>query len=341
MVILRLNHTKNDQEVAESAVSAFRASLLAMAACGQRAIPNAGSELCGKLTGIGNSLQGQPDPQTLNEAARRTEQELVAWADWAVRYRDESEREMREIVAAVAQAADAIGKRDERYSRDISQMTGKLRTIAGMNDPSLIRSSLTEAAAALKVCVEKMAEDSRITLQRLNSEVEQCRTRLEESERVSTLDPLTDLANRRGFERRLECCLRAAEPFCLILIDLNGFKTVNDRYGHLAGDDLLKQFALELRAQCAPSDTVARWGGDEFFIIVTGHLSEAGVRVDRIRRWALGEYNLRRAGASGETVKVALSAAISVVEWDGTERARELIARADKSVYEVKRHQLT
>ncbi len=153
---------------------------------------------------------------------------------------------------------------------------------------------------------------------------------MEASERAAALDPLTHLANRRAFELHLESKIAADIRFCLILIDLNDFKSVNDNYGHLVGDELLLQFAGELRGQFAAADTVARWGGDEFAVIVAGNLADAESRADRIRRWVLGEYKVPH---GAESLKITVQASLGIAEWDGREGIPQLIARADKELY--------
>jgi len=146
-------------------------------------------------------------------------------------------------------------------------------------------------------------------------------------------DPLTGLANRRGFEERLDARMRTSGPFCLILIDLNGFKAVNDRLGHLAGDDVLKNFAASLRAQFPPADLVARWGGDEFAAIVNGGRNDAEALVDRIRRSDIGECKIN---GPKQTINVAVQPSIGLAEWDGSEKGPSLLARADHAMYQGK-----
>jgi diguanylate cyclase (GGDEF)-like protein len=186
-----------------------------------------------------------------------------------------------------------------------------------------------ESTRALKACIEKMAEDSKTALLELTGQVSEYRARLEESERISATDSLTGLANRRGFEKQLEARVAARTSFCLVMLDLNDFKAVNDRFGHLAGDDLLRQFAVELKAQFTPFDTVGRWGGDEFVAITGGTLKEAEEKAECVRKWALGDYKISDA-------KARIGASIGVVEWDGVETALELLARVDRGVYEGK-----
>jgi diguanylate cyclase (GGDEF)-like protein len=314
-------------------MGAFRASLLAMAECGRRALPHLSEDLSRRLTEIENSLARPVEPEKISFAAKEAQSELSNWAGRANEQHSENEREMKEIIAALGRAAESVSARDEKYSLEIGGLSGKLKGIAGLNDLATIRRSIMESASALKTCMERMAEESRQSVKQLSDEVKEYRTRLEASEKLSAIDPLTELSNRRAFENQLQARIEAKKPFGLIMIDLDGFKVINDRHGHLAGDDLLRQFSSELRAHFTVADLVARWGGDEFAVLVAGNLDQAEQRVERIRRWVLGEY---RIGKSEPPIRTKLSASVSAVEWNGSETGLELLARADALVYKTK-----
>ena len=150
-------------------------------------------------------------------------------------------------------------------------------------------------------------------------------------------DALTGLHNRARFEEELEQqlarCRRYGERAVLLLLDLNGFKQLNDEHGHQTGDDALRHVARTLSASVRDSDIVARWGGDEF-VILAAHLggSEAHTFVAHIA--ARLEQSPMSIGA-GST---AVSASIGLVELgDNAATAEAALAAADASMYAAKR----
>lgn len=155
--------------------------------------------------------------------------------------------------------------------------------------------------------------------------------------RHANFDLLTGLANRLRFQDQLEHeLLRAArtqQPMALMYIDLDGFKAVNDRLGHHAGDALLQQVAGRLREGVRETDTVARLGGDEFAIILPD-LKELAI-IDRVGHKLLDQLQ-QAFDLGGRTAHI--SASIGVALWPRDSRAStELIHYADRAMYKAKR----
>jgi two-component system cell cycle response regulator len=115
---------------------------------------------------------------------------------------------------------------------------------------------------------------------------------------------------------------------------LNGFKRVNDQLGHVAGDDLLKQFSAEMRANSRSTDLIGRWGGDEFIVVLDCGRSEAQSHVERIKKWVVGDYTIE---ATNGPQKVQLDAAVGLAQWAPGRSANEVISLADAAMYEQKR----
>jgi diguanylate cyclase (GGDEF)-like protein len=148
------------------------------------------------------------------------------------------------------------------------------------------------------------------------------------------VDALTGLMNRRGIESAMSARREEKIPSCIVLLDLNGFKAVNDTYGHLAGDDLLKAFSAKLQAHFRAGDLIGRWGGDEFIIVTNGDLADAQNCVERVRKWAFGTYKVKNPTG---TYQVRVRASVGIAAWDFQEEIARLICRADEAMYREKR----
>jgi diguanylate cyclase (GGDEF)-like protein len=152
---------------------------------------------------------------------------------------------------------------------------------------------------------------------------------------LSRTDPLTGLWNGRAFRERLtEEVARArryGDPLCLLLIDVDGLKAINDRGGHTAGDAALVRVAEALRRAARRTDLASRWGGDEFALLAPSTAAEAAATLgERVR--ALVRDTSRMAGEE-MTVSVGV-AALAAEDDDAGERLR---ARADAALYAAKR----
>jgi diguanylate cyclase (GGDEF)-like protein len=183
-----------------------------------------------------------------------------------------------------------------------------------------------------------MTEEGKEVLAHLRKQVEEYQTKLEEAEEVASRDALTGVSSRLFVENQIQKVIAVGSPLCVGLIDIDGFKRVNDEHGHLTGDELLKQFAGELRSICRTTDLIGRWGGDEFIFLFKGRLAEAEAQTDRLRKWVCGDYTVKQTSAQGRsgTIKVRVDASIGLTEYVAGEGMKELVARADAAMYERK-----
>ncbi len=153
-----------------------------------------------------------------------------------------------------------------------------------------------------------------------------------ERERQAMTDALTGLANRRAadhaLERELARARRQGTPLSVALLDIDHFKSINDRFGHEAGDVVLERIAGVLAREARITDTVARWGGEEFLAVLPGDAAGATAFCERVRA-ALAS------GPLDEFGRVTLSAGVALVA--GTEGVREALRVADARLYDAKR----
>jgi two-component system, cell cycle response regulator len=168
----------------------------------------------------------------------------------------------------------------------------------------------------------------------LQNELVQAREALREQ---ATLDGLTGLWNRRAIYEILQNELarsgRTSEPLLVLMADLDGFKPVNDRFGHLVGDAVLRQVAARMRASVRRYDAVGRYGGEEFLIVLPGCDLPAGLAyADRIRDAIAAEAFL--AGDTHITLTCSLGAACAFSP--ASQQADDLVREADSALYRAK-----
>jgi diguanylate cyclase len=161
---------------------------------------------------------------------------------------------------------------------------------------------------------------------------------LNDVRRESMLDPLTKISNRKSFDEGLRAGLAQAResdtPLCLILIDIDHFKTFNDRYGHQTGDQVLRLVAMTLKSNIKGRDLAARYGGEEFAAILPAtDLKGALIVAENIRQAIQGKELLKR--STNEKLG-RITASLGIAAFRPTDTAGSLIERADRCLYAAK-----
>jgi diguanylate cyclase (GGDEF)-like protein len=150
---------------------------------------------------------------------------------------------------------------------------------------------------------------------------------------MALTDPLTGLANRRAFMDQLEQsharALRHNSSVCVLFCDVDHFKTINDTYGHAAGDAVLQEVANRLKVHFRTEDTVGRMGGDEFAIICQNGPASAAVLLDRVRDALATPYLVR-----GDLIAATVS--IGIATPRAGEDSTQMLERADTEMYQAK-----
>ena len=157
-----------------------------------------------------------------------------------------------------------------------------------------------------------------------------------ELDKFATTDGLTGLTNRRAFDllfrQEVRRGRRADKPLSLVLFDIDYFKQVNDKYGHLAGDEVIKSVAAMLNARCRASDIACRWGGEELLLLLQDcGLEKATMIADGIRQ-EIGRTPITTAAGP-----VTVTISVGVAEMAAGDTEDSVLARADRALYSAKR----
>lgn len=175
----------------------------------------------------------------------------------------------------------------------------------------------------------------RLEIRRLREELISTTLQQQLIEQQSFTDPLTEIYSRRSLDeiagRFISHAKRLGNPLTLLMVDVNNFKQVNTKFGHLTGDAVLAEFASLLKASIRGSDALVRYGGDEFLILLVDTTAIGSKKVvDRINKH-LAEWN-----AASHLDGLQLSASIGTAEWHDGESLDEVLDVADQKMYREK-----
>lgn len=165
------------------------------------------------------------------------------------------------------------------------------------------------------------------------------RLRAAELERASLTDPLTGLGNRRQFDLRLREEFRRAERYrdslSLLLVDLDHFKLINDRHGHLCGDDLLRSVSAALGASVRSIDILCRYGGEEFAVLLPRTALAGAAAVAQRTALAIAEARLET--EDGSLLRITASVGVAAFPGEDVHEPTDLVRTADSALYRAKR----
>ncbi len=200
---------------------------------------------------------------------------------------------------------------------------------------NLLREELAKDKEDLKILNERLVTVNRKLEEKVEKRTQELEQSNEELKKLSWTDPLTQLLNRRSCEERFKNEIarfeRTKEPFCIILGDLDHFKSINDTYGHNTGDYVLVEVANILKKNSRKTDMVFRWGGEEFLFLLTGTEIEGGIITGEKIRTKIEEKVFMH---EQQTLPVTMSLGISV--YKKGQVMEDCVKEADKNLYSAK-----
>ena len=243
-------------------------------------------------------------------------------------------RVMDEIDQVMSMVDTAVGNASS-YSQSLAGVGKQLGT-ADRDGLRAIVESLVQTAKEMEAANSTL--EARLTASK--EEINQLQENLEVVRTESLTDPLTSLSNRKFFDQALAKCIAEAaaqnQTLSLLMTDIDHFKTFNDTFGHLTGDQVLRLVALSVKQNVKGQDIAARYGGEEFAVILPNTMLRASITVaDHIRRAVMSKELMKR--STGEHLgRVTIS--IGVASLRPGDTIQSLIGRADACLYAAKRN---
>ncbi len=291
---------------------------------------------CGrKLDQLGAEIANNAEVDTLEKKISATVEGVASKQQDAVDdlifNLDESLRSLVNTLDTALNAGDSIADSAKASSR-------RLRSLQDVESFEEWKAVVQDEVQGLLKSVKYYAEVSKDIHETYCEEIETMRSRLDVAQTAAKTDALTRLPNRTSHEFYLHTAIaKVADgtPFALALLDLNGFKKINDELGHAAGDAALIAFALLLKEAVGKTGFVARLGGDEFTVVLKGTNSQLQSKLEQMER----DLQATPVELEGETEYLSVS--FGVVSVSGKTSYGEIMKQADEEMYSAKKRRKT
>jgi diguanylate cyclase len=285
----------------------------------------------------GHSLLKKTVDKALSDKTTLTDQMMGQWFETFFSADDQTvlSQSQADLMAVIAKITESAILAEE----NVSQFDNVLR----LSEKELINAStpLESVVAQLLVNTRTMQVSMELMRQQMKEskeEISSLQERLERATEEALTDALTGLTNRKGLSKAIDKALVSAEEIasypCLLMLDIDHFKKINDTHGHLLGDRVIKIVAETIRNQVKGKDTAARYGGEEFCVLLPETaLSDAEKLADNIRL-AVEKTRIKRASDNQEICRVTIS--VGVARFKQEESISAFFERADGALYQSK-----
>jgi diguanylate cyclase len=294
------------------------------------------------LSGQMALLQGIISQPLDNERVQQAENSLkdIIYKQGVLKHSvEEARAAVKELVGLIIQGIGEFSDRSGSYYRNLETSLKHLEAIDDWESIHDIVSRIIGDSKEMQLRGRQLRDDllqARQQVEMAQVQIHQLETELEQTSQLIHTDPLTGVLNRRGldaaFERESNRAQRLRQPLSLAMLDLDYFKRINDTYGHDLGDEILRHLTQLLIRDLRPSDVVARFGGEEFIVLLpdadTPHALQAIARV---------QQGLARTPVRHKDAPIAVTFSAGVSLWQPGERLAAVIERADGALYRAKK----
>ena len=243
------------------------------------------------------------------------------------------QQQLRSLMDAVSQDTAEAGRHTGEYGTALRDRQAELGSMTSLESARGVLDRLAQETERMQATVLELA---RRFAERVH-EVERLSHDLQRAQSEALLDPLSGLKNRRGFERAVHAIFASGdtEEVAILVVDVDRFKTLNDTYGHLLGDKVLRAVAHILQTNIKGRDVAARLGGDELAILLPGTTERGAEALAEQIRVAVAAGRIHR--TDGQDLRGIVTVSIGIAVGKATESFEALLERADAALYRAKR----
>ncbi len=256
------------------------------------------------------------------------------------KYLGDREEEFKGIIDILTEAMATADADNNVFNETIYEQSEKIEKITLLDDIKKIKSALKQEVDQVRKTIKEKQFHDRENLEKLTRQVDSLNIELEKAKAESLTDGLTGVYNRLAFDRQMkkleEKNVVTTFPFSLLLFDIDNFKIINDTYGHPIGDRVILALIQKCRELTRKDDYLARFGGDEFAIIMSGaSIRNATKKAKQLSKIVSGtRYAV---DSSDESLELSFTVSIGVSSFAKDDSVATLTERADKALYMAKK----
>jgi diguanylate cyclase len=296
------------------------------------------SWLRGQLLMVSEVFSSPLDIRVLDEAERRLRDVIDKQSQLKQQLTDAQER-LKGMLIGFMDRLSGFSDSTDHYHVTLERCAQEIETAENLEDLADAVGELLIETRDVRDSTRKSSEELkalREEVESANNRIVRLQTELDETSELVRHDPLTGVLNRKGIdeamEREISVVRRRGAPLCVALLDIDNFKQLNDTFGHRAGDEALQHLTSVIRDDLRPGDTIGRYGGEEFIILLPDSTEEQGIEiVSRLQRALTKRFFL----TGNSRLLITFSAGVSQMLADET--SAQAIDRADRAMYAAKR----
>jgi diguanylate cyclase len=245
-----------------------------------------------------------------------------------------SEKAQNALASLLSQLFGAVNQIEDGTRDYGDALQSSLAQLDGTSDQQEIQAILSQILEDTSA-VQSASQAFQGELETAKAEIEELKEKLKVSREDALVDSLTKIGNRRAFDQAMSQALTQTDtPTCLLLLDLDHFKNINDTYGHVMGDLVLERMGKILKALQRPGVQPMRYGGEEFAIIFTGQQQDAAELADTVRKQVANTISIKQNDTGKQMGAVTVS--IGIAQAGVAEDPGALKERADQALYQAK-----